>query len=94
MGAVLRGRDTDLGRDLAIKVLLDCHKDKPRVVQRFIEEAQIAGQLQHPGIAPVYELGQSADKSPVLQHEVDQGGDTSDVAVAAQPMLKKNWVNS
>ena len=64
MGAVLRGRDTDLGRDLAVKVLLDAHKDKPEVVQRFIEEAQIGGQLQHPGIAPVYELGQFADQRP------------------------------
>lgn len=62
MGAILKGRDTDLGRDLAIKVLLDTHKDKPEVVQRFVEEAQIGGQLQHPGIAPVYELGQFADK--------------------------------
>lgn len=64
MGAILKGRDTDLGRDLAIKVLLDAHKDKPDVVQRFIEEAQIGGQLQHPGIAPIYELGQFADKRP------------------------------
>jgi serine/threonine protein kinase len=73
MGAVLRGRDTDLGRDLAIKVLLDCHKDKPRVVQRFIEEAQIAGQLQHPGIAPVYELGQAADKRPFFSMKLIKG---------------------
>jgi len=73
MGAVLRGRDTDLGRDLAIKVLLDCHKDKPRVVQRFIEEAQIAGQLQHPGLAPVYELGQAADKRPFFSMKLIKG---------------------
>lgn len=62
MGAVLKGRDTDLGRDLAIKVLLDGHKDRPDIIQRFIEEAQIGGQLQHPGIAPVYELGKFADQ--------------------------------
>ena len=73
MGAVLRGRDTDLGRDLAIKVLLDCHKDKPRVVQRFVEEAQIAGQLQHPGIAPVYELGQAADDRPFFSMKLIKG---------------------
>jgi len=73
MGAVLRGRDTDLGRDLAIKVLLDCHKDKPRIVQRFIEEAQIAGQLQHPGIAPVYELGQATDKRPFFSMKLIKG---------------------
>ncbi len=57
MGAILKGRDVDLGRELAIKVLLESHQDSPEVVSRFIEEAQIGGQLQHPGIAPVYELG-------------------------------------
>ena len=73
MGAVLKGRDTDLGRDLAIKVLLDQHKDKPDVVRRFVEEAQIGGQLQHPGIAPVYELGQFSDKRPFFAMKLVKG---------------------
>jgi serine/threonine protein kinase/formylglycine-generating enzyme required for sulfatase activity/tetratricopeptide (TPR) repeat protein len=73
MGAILKGRDTDLGRDLAIKVLLDVHKDKPEVIQRFIEEAQIGGQLQHPGIAPVYELGQFADRRPFFSMKLVKG---------------------
>ena len=73
MGAILKGRDTDLGRDLAIKVLLDAHKDKPEVIQRFIEEAQIGGQLQHPGIAPVYELGQFADRRPFFSMKLVKG---------------------
>ena len=58
MGAIIKGHDNILGRELAIKVLLDSHKNKPEVIQRFVEEAQIGGQLQHPGIAPVYELDQ------------------------------------
>ena len=73
MGAVLLGRDTDLGRDLAIKVLLESHKQNPEVVRRFIEEAQIGGQLQHPGIAPVYELGQLADRSPFFSMKFVKG---------------------
>ena len=73
MGAILKGRDTDLGRDLAIKVLLDQHKNKPEVVQRFIEEAQIGGQLQHPGIVPVYELGQFADQRPFFSMKLVKG---------------------
>ena len=73
MGAILKGRDTDLGRDLAIKVLLDQYKDKPEVIQRFVEEAQIGGQLQHPGIAPVYELGQFADKRPFFSMKLVKG---------------------
>src|SRR5262249_25136665 len=54
MGAVLRGRDPTLGRNLAIKVLLGGHQGNPDVVRRFHEEAQIGGQLQHPGLVPVY----------------------------------------
>ncbi|MFO0869626.1 MAG: protein kinase [Pirellulales bacterium] len=73
MGAILKGRDTDLGRDLAIKVLLEQHKDRPDVVQRFIEEAQIGGQLQHPGIAPVYELGQFQDRRPFFSMKLVKG---------------------
>jgi serine/threonine-protein kinase len=62
MGAVLRGRDVDLGRDLAVKVLLEKHAECPEVVRRFIEEAQIGGQLQHPGVVPVYDIGRFGDR--------------------------------
>jgi tetratricopeptide (TPR) repeat protein len=61
MGIVLKGRDIDLGRDVAVKVLLEKHRDTPEMIRRFVEEAQIAGQLQHPGIVPVYELGRLPD---------------------------------
>jgi len=64
MGAILRGRDVDLGRELAVKVLLESNQGHPEVVRRFIEEARISGQLQHPGIVPVYELGAFADRRP------------------------------
>src|SRR5690348_16303718 len=73
MGAVLKGRDTDLGRDIAVKVLLETHQGKTELVQSFVEEAQIAGQLQHPGITPVYELGQFADKRPYFTMKLVKG---------------------
>src|SRR5262249_26026095 len=56
MGAVLRGRDVDLGRDLAVKVLLEKYANRPEVARRVIEGAQIGGQLQEPGGGPVYDL--------------------------------------
>jgi len=62
MGAVLRGRDVDLGRDLAVKVLLEKYAHHPEVARRFIEEAQIGGQLQHPGVVPVYDIGRFGDR--------------------------------
>ncbi len=73
MGAVLRGRDGDLGRDLAVKVLLESHQHKPDLVRRFVEEAQIGGQLQHPGVVPVYELGSFADRRPFFTMRLVKG---------------------
>jgi hypothetical protein len=73
MGAILKGRDVDLGRDLAIKVLLESHQRNPEVVRRFVEEAQIGGQLQHPGVVPVYELGTFADRRPYFAMKLVKG---------------------
>ncbi|MEM9381677.1 MAG: protein kinase [Planctomycetota bacterium] len=73
MGTVLRGHDHDLGRDVAMKVLNADLADRPEVVQRFVEEAQIGGQLQHPGIVPVYELGLMADDRPYFTMKLVKG---------------------
>jgi serine/threonine-protein kinase len=78
IGAVLRGRDPVLGRDLAIKVLLDPpagrDPDVQRAIeQRFVEEAQIGGQLQHPGIVPVHELGRADDGRPYFTMKLVKG---------------------
>ncbi len=73
MGAVFKGRDSDLGRDLAVKILLESHRDKPDMIRRFIEEAQIAGQLQHPGIVPIYELGAFGDHRPYFAMKLVKG---------------------
>ncbi len=62
MGAVLRGRDIELGRELAFKVLLEKFVDRPEIARRFIEEAQIGGQLQHPGVVPVYDIGSFGER--------------------------------
>jgi serine/threonine-protein kinase len=73
MGVILKGHDTDLGRDVAVKVLGKDLAGNPAVVQRFIEEAQIGGQLQHPGIVPVYELGLMADDCPYFTMKLVKG---------------------
>ncbi len=73
MGAILKGRDLDLGRDLAIKVLLDRHRDRPEFVHRFVEEAQIGGQLQHPGVVPVYRARPLRGFPPLLRDETGRG---------------------
>jgi serine/threonine-protein kinase len=79
MGAVLKGRDTDLGRDVAVKVLLKTHQGRTELVQRFVEEAQVAGQLQHPGVVPVYELGTFPDQRPFFAMKLVQGRTLADL---------------
>jgi tetratricopeptide (TPR) repeat protein/tRNA A-37 threonylcarbamoyl transferase component Bud32 len=73
MGRVLRGRDPELGRDLAVKVLHERFKDDPQVQRRFVEEAQVGGQLQHPGVVPVYELGRFPDRRPYFTMKLVKG---------------------
>jgi serine/threonine-protein kinase len=62
MAVVLRGRDLDLGRDMAVKVLREEYANRQEVARRFIAEAQIHGQLQHPGIVPVYDIGRFGNR--------------------------------
>ena len=55
-----------LGRELAVKVLLERHKERTDLTDRFLEEVQISCQLQHPGVVPIHELGRSTTAVPIL----------------------------
>src|SRR5205807_7123678 len=61
IGQVWLARDVDLGREVALKELRPERAGNPVVWARFLEEARITGQLEHPGIVPVYELTRRAD---------------------------------
>ena len=56
MGAVHCVRDKNLLREVAIKVLSPSLAADPKYVKRFLAEAQIQAQLDHPNIAPVHDL--------------------------------------
>jgi serine/threonine-protein kinase len=73
VGAILHAHDRSLKRDLALKVLLEKHLDQPDTIRRFVEEAQIGGQLQHPGLVPVYERGTFADGRPYFTMKLVKG---------------------
>jgi serine/threonine-protein kinase len=79
MGVIIKGRDSDLGRDLALKVLLEQHRENPGLIRRFVEEAQISGQLQHPGVVPVYELGTLDDHRPYFAMKLVKGRTLADL---------------
>ena len=84
MGAVIRVWDEDLRRTLAMKVVLG-KEDKAgkgptppvdsKTLGRFLEEAQITGQLDHPGIVPVHELGLGADGQVYFTMRLVKGED-------------------
>jgi serine/threonine-protein kinase len=73
VGVIFKGRDAELGRDVALKVLRKDLAEHPEVVQRFVEEAQVEGQLQHPGIIPVYGLGLQPDGRPFFAMKLVKG---------------------
>jgi serine/threonine-protein kinase len=65
IGQVWLARDADLGRDVALKEPRPDRSDSPAVLARFLEEARITGQLEHPGVVPVYELARRpGDRRP------------------------------
>lgn len=57
MGEVYRARDTQLGRDVAVKVVSKHITKKPRAIQRFEREAQTVAQLSHPNILDIHDFG-------------------------------------
>jgi serine/threonine protein kinase/formylglycine-generating enzyme required for sulfatase activity len=58
LGQVSLARDDVLGREVAVKEILDYLAADPAKRTRFLREAQITGGLEHPGVVPVYDLGQ------------------------------------
>jgi serine/threonine-protein kinase len=61
IGRVWVARDQELGREVALKELRPDRVNSASDCARFLEEAKITGQLEHPGIVPVYELSKGAD---------------------------------
>ena len=56
LGKVWVAHDTDLNRDVALKEIQPEQATHPEMWRRFLKEAQVTGQLEHPNIVPVYEL--------------------------------------
>jgi WD40 repeat protein/tRNA A-37 threonylcarbamoyl transferase component Bud32 len=73
MGVVYCARDESLGRDVAVKVLHERYLVDSLVGERFLDEARITAQLQHPGIPPVFEVGQLDDERPYLAMKLIKG---------------------
>ncbi len=72
MGEVYRARDTQLGRDVAIKVLPAAFSENSERLRRFEQEAQAAGALNHPNILVIFHIG-TQEGAPYIVSELLEG---------------------
>ena len=84
MGEVWRATDTNLGRQVAIKVLPDTFAQDPERLARFEREARTLASLNHPNIAAIYGF-EAADGVRALVMELVEGETLSD-RIAQGPM--------
>ena len=73
MGIIIEAHDLELDREVAVKLLLKEHQNKPLFHSQFTNEARITGRLQHPGIIPIYQNGTSHDERPYFAMKLVTG---------------------
>jgi len=76
MGVVYRARDTQIGRIVALKIILTKSGSPAEVEhykQRFQREAQAAGRLSHPGIVTLHDIAEDAEGQPYIVMEFIEG---------------------
>ena len=84
MGRILAAADVRIGRKVALKELI---KKSPTLAARFAREARVTARLQHPGIVPIYEIGQWADGTPFYTMRMVEGR-TLRAEIAERPTLE------
>ncbi|HEY1550036.1 MAG TPA: protein kinase, partial [Kofleriaceae bacterium] len=79
LGRIIRAKDERTGRFVAIKEML---ADNADAAARFVREAVVTANLQHPAIVPVYEVGEWPDGKPFYAMKLVRGRALSDVIAA------------
>jgi serine/threonine protein kinase/tetratricopeptide (TPR) repeat protein len=75
LGRLMVARDGELNREIALKEILPAFADDAENRRRFVREAEITGALEHPGIVPVYSLGEFPDGRPYYAMRLIRGVD-------------------
>jgi eukaryotic-like serine/threonine-protein kinase len=89
VGDVVAALDREVRRVVALKTLQPHVANDPVVVSRFVEEARITAQLEHPGIIPVYDLGAEADGQPFYTMRIVKRRSLRDVI--SRPEQRAQW---
>jgi predicted Ser/Thr protein kinase len=71
MGVIYRAMHRKLRRQVAIKMILPARQQNPDALERFLREARAAARLQHPGIVPIYEVGEAQGRPFLVMAYVD-----------------------
>jgi len=79
MGAVVLCNHKTLRRPVAMKVMREQIADSEEHRLRFLEEAQVTGQLEHPNIVPIHELGKGSDGSLYFTMKLVKGKSLADI---------------
>jgi tRNA A-37 threonylcarbamoyl transferase component Bud32/cytochrome c-type biogenesis protein CcmH/NrfG len=74
MKSVLRTRDRNTGRDVAMAMLRD-PAEQARKMNRFVREARVTAALEHPNIVPIYDMGLDSEGKPYFTMKL-LGGET------------------
>lgn len=84
-GRVLLGRDEELGRPVAIKILHPTALRDPGQVDSFLAEARLAAGLAHPGIVRVYDVGRFGEGDVFVVFEFVEGRDLASILEEGRP---------
>ena len=82
LGNIWRAEDTSIHRQIAFKELLPKALKNKVIVERFLEEAQITGQLEHPCIVPIYDVGYQENGTPFYAMKLLKGGNMEEAIEA------------
>jgi eukaryotic-like serine/threonine-protein kinase len=86
MAEVFLAHDQILGRDLALKVLMEHYARDERFVGRFRREAQSAAALNHPNVVQIYDQGRAEDGRYYIAMEYVPGGSLEDLILRRGPL--------
>jgi len=89
VGLVTSAHDRTIGRTVAVKTLKQGREAEQSTARRFIDEAHVTAQLEHPNIVPVYDMGWLPDGQPYYTMRIVKKQSLRDVL--SHPELKAQW---